>query len=309
MMQGDILFRKLPFARAATTESLCNSAQGKEEENTMGRPLNKKFFGDGSGLLAVECYTERAGASTAGYIVRQRSNLIYEIADEAVTDVDVDNLVIGSLYEITTTGTTDWIAAGAGSTAVGTRFYAATAASDGTGEAREIVFGKLQEAAVSAAGQARLPVVPENAVTPVKATFTVNRTAGGDINNDATVITSGGYGYWADGTFNITATTGGGTPAPEAVITYTVANGSIVTANVTTIGSGYTASADAALAVAAGDVPAPDANPPTQYARILNARQVKCFPAVGGNTYAWPTVPPLGGFRGPFSEADPDTQV
>ena len=56
----------------------------------MGRPLNKKFFGDGSGLLAVECYTERAGASTAGYIVRQRSNLIYEIADETVTDVDVD---------------------------------------------------------------------------------------------------------------------------------------------------------------------------------------------------------------------------
>ena len=269
----------------------------------MGRPLNKKFFGDLAGRLAVECWTERAGASTAGYIVRQRSNLIYEIADETLTDVDVDNLTVGSLYEIAVVGTTDFTTAGAASNTVGERFTATAALATGTGTAREIVFGKLQEAGVTAAGQARLPVTPENAQGTVQATVTTTTVGGAGTALDTVVIANAGYGYWTDGT-------GVSLAAGDGTINYTVdGNGSLATVEVANAGTTNTAGT-----LAIGDAPA--TNPPVQYARILNARLVKTFPAVGGSTFAWPVdggqpdsgAIGVGGFRGGFGEADPDTQ-
>lgn len=266
----------------------------------MGRPLNKKFFGDGSGLLAVEVYTERAGASTAGYIVRQRSNLKYEVADETVTDVDVDNLVIGSTYEIVTPGTTDFVSAGAANNDAGTRFVATIALATGTGTAREIVIAKLQEAAATAAGQMRLEVTAENAQTPTTANIAFTSAGGtGALTSVQVDNVSAHYGYWADGT-NVAI---GGTT--DGTVDYTVdGSGKIATVTINTAGSANT---QADSPVALGDAAA--SNPPAQYARILNANQVKTFPRVGGSTFAWPTTAPLGGFRGRFSEADPDTQA
>jgi len=259
----------------------------------MGRPLNKKFFGDGSGLLAVECYTERAGASTAGYIVRQRSNLIYEVADETATASTA--LVVDSLYEIVTVSGADYTTVGAANNSIGTRFTATGTSAGGTGTATEVVFGKLQAAAVTAAGELRLPVTPENATATVQATVTFTDTAGA-IDDPITSFT-GGYGYWADGTGVVVAGGGG-----DGTVDYTVANGVIVTMVYAAGGSGYTGGTQ-------NIADAPAANPPEQYARILNARQVKCFPQEGGNTFAWPTTAPLGGDRSGFTEADPDTQA
>ena len=223
----------------------------------MGRPLNKKFFGDPADAgYQVACNAYVSASSKASYIIEQKSNTKYRVTDVA-TETD-------------------------------------------TG------ICKLVDATPSAIGEMQVVVTPDNAQTPAEATFTVNRTAGGAIDNTATVITSGGYGYWTDGTFNIGVDTDGGYVAgTEAVITYTVANGSIDTANVTTPGVGYTASADAALAVNTADITDEAATPPAENARIINARTVKTFE---GNTYAWPIVAPLGGRPGrgstSFTEAD-----
>ena len=161
---------------------------------------------------------------------------------------------------------------------------------------------KLVDGAPTGENEIQVTVTPENAVTPAEAQFTVNRTAGGVIDDAATVIVNGGYGYWTGGTFNIGVDTDGGyTPGNEAVVTYTVANGSIVTASVTTPGAGFTASADAALAVDTADIPDEDANPPVQSARIISAHTVKTFE---GNTFAWPTTGALGQNDRGLGEAD-----
>jgi len=240
----------------------------------MGRPLNKRFFGDGAGLIACAVYTERAGASTAGYIVSQRSNTQYEVADETLTDVDVDNLVIGSRYEIAVAGTTDWVAAGSANNTAGTIFTAATAASDGTGTAREIVFARVQAAAVTAAGQMRVDVQAENATAVVNATVAITGTGGTGTLLTAVVVT-GGYGYWTNQTG--VALLGG----PDGTIDYQVANGSIVAVQPAGVGAG---NIDGTYDVA---TTFQLANPPLQYARIINARQVKSFE---GNTFDWPIV-------------------
>ena len=276
----------------------------------MGRPLNKKFFGDPAGggyQVACNAYLTQAGASAPCYIVEQRSNTRYRVAE--VTPTGGAPFVVGTQYIIATVGSTDFTAIGASANTVGVLFTA-TGVGAGTGTASETEICKLVDATpgapVNGVAQMQVVVTPENATTPVKATFTVNRTAGGAIDNTATVITSGGYGYWTDGTFNIgVATDGGYAAGTEAVVTYTVANGSIVTANVTTPGAGFTASADAALVVAAADVAAFAANPLPENARIINEHTVKTF---AGNTFAWPIVAPLGGRPGrgsaSFTEAD-----
>jgi hypothetical protein len=55
----------------------------------MGRPLNSRFFGNfaDSGLqLQVEAWVPGAGSSTTNaYVVRQRTNLVYEVTDGSNT--------------------------------------------------------------------------------------------------------------------------------------------------------------------------------------------------------------------------------
>ena len=159
---------------------------------------------------------------------------------------------------------------------------------------------QLVQGAPAAVGEMQVVVQPENATTVVQATFTIDTDGAGLVS--AVSIVTPGYGYWVGGTFTITDTTLTGND--DAVVTYTVANGSIATANVTTAGTGYTIS-QTGVAVAAGDAPATVANPPAENARIINARTVKTFE---GNTYAWPIVAPLGGRPGrrstSFTEAD-----
>ena len=272
----------------------------------MGRPLNSKFFGNAADKLLGSAWIVSTGAAGDVSIVRQRSNLKYEVQAETATSATA--LTVGVKYIIVAVGTADFTTVGAASNTVGLEFVATgTSAGGAGGTAAERSICKLQATTPTAPGEMTIAVTPENAQAPAEATFTVNRTAGGAI--DAVTGFTGGYGYWTGGTFTITTNTDGGfTPGTAAVITYTVANGSIVTAVVTTPGSGYTASADAALAVDTADIPDEAATAPPQFARIINAHQVKCFPAVGGNTFAWPALAPVGGFRGVFSEADIATQ-
>jgi len=253
----------------------------------MGRPLNKRFFGDLAGRIACTADVDGSGAEAA-FIVEQRSNAKYRVQTEATFASNA--LVVGVQYQIVTVGTGVWADAGAPAETVGTVFTATATTNgqaDGTADARAVCV--IVDTAPNP-NEMRVEVQAENAVTPVEATFTVNRTGAGAI--DAVTIVTGGYGYWAGGTFNIGVNTDGGYVAgTEAVVTYTVANGSIDGATITTPGAGFTAAADTALAVDTADVADEATDPPLQYARIINARQVKTFE---GNTYDWPITAPLG---------------
>lgn len=203
----------------------------------MGRPLNKKFFGALSDAgFQVGCLADQGTGNAACYIVKQKSNRKYVVADVA------------------------------------------------TGLVTAIC--KTVDGAPAAPGEMQVTVQPENAAAVTPATFTVNRTAGGAIT--AVTLVSGGYGYWTGGTFNITVNTDAGYVAgTEAVVTYTVSGGRIVSAAVTTPGAGYTAVANAALAVNAADVPATVANPPLENAKIIRNNHVVTF---AGNRYVWPAT-------------------
>lgn len=155
---------------------------------------------------------------------------------------------------------------------------------------------KLVQGAPTGENEIQVTVTPENAQTPAEATFEID-TDGGGLVSDVRIL-SGGYGYWAGGTFTITDLTLTGND--DAVVTYTVANGVIVTANVTTAGTGYTA-AQTDVAVNTADIPDEAATPPVQNARIISARTVKTFE---GNTFAWPTTGALGQNDRGLGEAD-----
>lgn len=206
----------------------------------MGRPLNKRFFGDGAGLIA--CSADIGAGAEACFITEQRSNTAYRVDSEA-------------------------------------------GPSTRTGVCRIV-------AGAPALNEMRVEVQAENAVTPVEATFTFGTDA--TVNNATVIaidIVTGGYGYWAGGTFNISIASDAGYEAgTEAEITYTVANGVIVSANITGAGAGYTEDL-VATAVNTADIPDEAADPPLEYARIINARQVKTFE---GNTFDWPITAPLG---------------
>lgn len=152
----------------------------------------------------------------------------------------------------------------------------------------------LVQGAPTGENEIQVTVTPENAQTPSEATFTFDS----DGTVDAITITDGGYGYWAGGTFNITTASGeAGDDAAE--ITYTVANGVIVTAVVSVAGATYNTQTGASVNTA--DIPDEAATPPVQNARIINARTVKTFE---GNTFAWPTTGALGQNDRGLSEAD-----
>ena len=65
----------------------------------MGRPLNKKFFGDGATLIACDADVDGTG-SEACFIVEQRSNTKYRVQTEAPFASNA--LVIGVEYIIVT---------------------------------------------------------------------------------------------------------------------------------------------------------------------------------------------------------------
>lgn len=211
----------------------------------MGRPLNKKFFGDpAGGGFQIACLADVGAGNVTAHIVSQRSNTAYLCAETATPS---NNAIC-----------------------------------------------TLVDGAPSAPGEAQVTVTPENALTPVEATFTFD--SNGSV--DAVQIVSGGYGYWVGGTFNIT-TASGEAGDDAAVVTYTVANGVIVTATPTTPGTTYNNQSGASVNTA--DIPDEDANPPVQNARIINARTVKTFDT---NTFAWPTTAPLGQNDRGLGEAD-----
>lgn len=251
----------------------------------MGRPLNKRFFGDGAGRIAVSADVDGSGAE-ACFITSQRSNSEYRVQTEA--SFASTALVIGIEYIILTVSGADYTTVGAADNNVGTVFTATGTTAGGTGTVDASRDCLIVDTAPNP-GEMRVDVQAENAVTPVQATFTFSTDGGGLVS--AVTLVTGGYGYWTNGaTFNITVASDAGYVAgTESVVTLTVANGSVVSA-VATAGSGYSLSV-VSDPIVAGDVLAVDANPPLQYARIINARQVKTFE---GNTYDWPITAPLG---------------
>ncbi len=199
----------------------------------MGRPLNKRFFGDAAGRIA--CTARIGGGNELCFITSQRSNTQYAVDSEA-------------------------------------------------GPSTRSGFARLVQGAPAAEEEMQVTVQAENAQTPFEATFTFD--SNGSV--DAVQIVDGGYGYWVGGAFNITTASGeAGNDAAE--ITYTVANGIIVTAVVSVPGATYNSQSGASVNTA--DIPDEAANPPLENAKIINARQVKTFE---GNTFDWPITAPLG---------------
>ena len=242
----------------------------------MGRPLNKRFFGPaGAGYeLVCNAYLTQAGASAPAYIIDQRSNSKYRVAE--VTPTGAAPFVVGTQYTIATVGSTDFTLIGASSNTVGITFTA-TGVGAGTGTASETEVCIIVDATPATGGEMQVVITPENAATTVQATVTFTA-AGGTGALLTVVIANAGYGYWLPGT-NVAL---GG--VSDGTVDYTVSNGSLATVTINTAGSANT---DATVNIA----DAPAANPPISNARIINARQVKSF---NGTTYDWPIVAPLG---------------
>ena len=65
----------------------------------MGRPVNKKFFGDPGSpgyQIACQAYFTGGGTPVAAYIVSQRSNSVYVVTDDGTTNVESLRLVEGA---------------------------------------------------------------------------------------------------------------------------------------------------------------------------------------------------------------------
>jgi len=93
-----------------------------------------------------------AGVNTTGYIIRQKGNHKYLVADS--TSLADEDIVIGNAYRITSVGTTDWTLFGATSTAgVGDIFTATANGSDsGDGTCNLVGVCILDNDATPAAG-------------------------------------------------------------------------------------------------------------------------------------------------------------
>lgn len=154
----------------------------------------------------------------------------------------------------------------------------------------------LVDGAPAAAGEMQVEVQPENAQAVVQAEIAFT-SAGGTGALLTVSIAVAGYGYWAPGT----AVALGGTT--DGTVDYTVdGNGSLATVTRNSDGSANT---QAGSPVDLGDTP--DADPPLQSARIINARTVKTFPAIGGGTFLWPIVGADDG-AGPSGRTEADLQ-
>jgi hypothetical protein len=240
----------------------------------MGRPLNKKFFGDGAGLIACSSDVDASGAE-ACFIVSQRSNTKYLVQTEAT--FASNSLVVGTQYIIVTVGSGTWADAGASSEAVGTVFTATATTNgqaDGTADAQRVC---TLVATAPNPGELRIDVQPENAQTPLTAQIAFTSNGGtGVLETVAIDNPAAHYGYHANGTaVGIDGTVDG-------TVDFTVANGKIVSIVINSAGTTNTqAESPNPLSQAAA------ANPPLQFARIINARTVK---TIEGNIYLWPIV-------------------
>lgn len=154
----------------------------------------------------------------------------------------------------------------------------------------------LVEGNTTGGGQMQVEVTPELFVTALEATFTIDTNGSGEVS--AVVITDGGSGYFTGSTFTITDSTLTG--GDNAVITYTIANQAIVTAVVTTPGSGYTINQND-VSVDTADIPDAAASGDTESAKIINAHLVKTFE---GRIYTWPAAVPLTPSASGRDEAD-----
>lgn len=141
------------------------------------------------------------GTSTtagAGRIVRQKGSHKFLVAYTAAATAD-ESFIVGQAYQVSTLGTTDWQAVGAGTeTAVGD-IFTATAVGSGTGEAYPVGQCVLQNSAAPDAGYMSIAYSLGDS-TPVYASYITNKWV-----RDWSGMT---YGTYADSNFGVNIQSG-----------------------------------------------------------------------------------------------------
>jgi hypothetical protein len=87
----------------------------------------------------------------AGRIIRQKGSHKFLVAYTAAATAD-ESFIVGQAYQISTVGTTDWAAVGAGTGVIAGDIFTATAAGAGTGEAYPVGICVLSNTATPSAG-------------------------------------------------------------------------------------------------------------------------------------------------------------
>ena len=105
-------------------------------------------------IAAVVNISLADGTSTtsgAGRIIRQKGSHKFLVAYTAAATAD-ESFIVGQAYQVSTVGTTDWAAVGAGTGVAAGDIFTATAAGAGTGEAYPVGVCVLSNTATPAAG-------------------------------------------------------------------------------------------------------------------------------------------------------------
>ena len=105
-------------------------------------------------IAAVVNISLADGTSTtsgAGRIIRQKGSHKFLVAYTASATAD-ESFIVGQAYQVSTVGTTDWAAVGAGTGVAAGDIFTATAAGAGTGEAYPVGICILSNTATPAAG-------------------------------------------------------------------------------------------------------------------------------------------------------------
>jgi hypothetical protein len=87
----------------------------------------------------------------AGRIIRQKGSHKFLVAYTAAATAD-ESFIVGQAYQVSTVGTTDWAAVGAGTGVIAGDIFTATAVGAGTGEAYPVGVCVLSNTATPAAG-------------------------------------------------------------------------------------------------------------------------------------------------------------
>jgi len=87
----------------------------------------------------------------AGRIIRQKGSHKFLVAYTAAATAD-ESFIVGQAYQVSTVGTTDWAAVGAGTGVIAGDIFTATAAGAGTGEAYPVGICVLSNTATPSAG-------------------------------------------------------------------------------------------------------------------------------------------------------------
>jgi hypothetical protein len=105
-------------------------------------------------IAAVVNISLADGTSTtagAGRIIRQKGSHKFLVAYTAAATAD-ESFIVGQAYQVSTVGTTDWAAVGAGTGVIAGDIFTATAVGAGTGEAYPVGVCVLANTATPAAG-------------------------------------------------------------------------------------------------------------------------------------------------------------